>query len=176
MSLLLEPLGARLCLLLGPLRLLRLLGLLGVLRWFCYVRWRAVLSVVFVLYVLYVLFVLFTAHCAGFVQAACRRKKKSPYLTPWSERSGDFRRGLLRVAQNSKIPREAEFHNLPPCGSKIRDKPPGGAERRSGGRYGRIGVWQNRKTKLRARSVKNRRRSCRPGRGRPRTVCASGCM
>ena len=103
-------------------------------------------------------------------------KKKSPYLTPWLERSGDFRRGLLRVAQNSKIPREAEFHNLPPCGSKIRDKPPGGAERRSGGRYGRIGVWQNRKTKLRARPVKNRRRNCRPGRGRPRTVCASGCM
>ena len=62
-------LGARLCLLMGQMGLL---GLLGVPR---YMRSRAVV---------------FPVRSA---QAALP-PRKSPYLTPWSERSGDFRRGL----------------------------------------------------------------------------------
>ena len=70
-------------------------------------RSRAVLSVVYALSVLSVLFVLFwlalpaplcRLHFAGSVALASPQAaippRKSPYLTPWSERSGDFRRGL----------------------------------------------------------------------------------
>ena len=62
--------------LLGPLRLLGPLGPLGVPR---YMLSRAVL------YVVYVVFVLFSD---SFAQAAMP-PRKSTYLTPWSERSGD---------------------------------------------------------------------------------------
>ena len=65
-------LGARLCLLMGQMGLLGPLGLLGVPR---YMRSRAVV---------------FPVRSA---QTALP-PRKSPYLTPWSERSGDFRRGL----------------------------------------------------------------------------------
>ena len=68
-------LGARLCLLMGQMGLLGPLGLLGVPR---YMRSRAVVFVVFVLYVVFVLF------SAG--NAAGTARRKSPYLTPWSER------------------------------------------------------------------------------------------
>ena len=68
----LGPLGARLCLLMGQMWPLGPLGLLGVPR---YMRSRAVV---------------FPVRSA---QAALS-PRKSTYLTPWSERSGDFRRGL----------------------------------------------------------------------------------
>ena len=49
--------------------------------------------------------------------------RKSSYLTPWSERSWRLQKGATPRGSIFLTHREAEFHNLPPCGSKNRDKP-----------------------------------------------------
>ena len=64
-------------------------------------------AVLFVVYVVYVVFVLFSA---GFAQAAMP-PRKSPYLTPWSERSGDSKRGYSVWLKISKT-----FAGLRPSG------------------------------------------------------------
>ena len=47
------------------------------------------------------------------------------WLRPWSERSWRLQKGATPCGSIILTHREAEFHNLPPCGSKIRDKPAG---------------------------------------------------
>ena len=80
---------------------------------------------------------LFQSRCAGFAflfllpcvfpslasPQAALPPRKSPYLTSWSERSWRLQKGATPCGSIILTHREAELHNLPPCGSKIRNKP-----------------------------------------------------
>ena len=86
-------------------------------------RSRVVLSVLFVLFVVSVLFSTRDARLR-FAQAAMPPSKKSLFDTLVGT--------LVETSAGGSAPpcgsiilthREAEFHNLPPCGSKIRNKP-----------------------------------------------------